>query len=599
MLLPQDRAPAWYFPRFMPRAVPRIPPFPVIALLVYLALAVAVFSNTWVSPTEHWIGGDPDPPLFVWHLRWLPFALAEGHNPLHSDYLNYPDGFNLMWNTSVLFPALVLAPLTLLAGAILSYNVLVTLSLALSAWCAYLVFRRYVRRREAAAIGGLLYGFSPFMFTQAGGHPHMSFAVYPPLVLLMLDEIVVRQRRSPYVLGLLLGVATGLQLLTGEELVALCFLVAFVGLVLLALLYRHAVRPRLPYAARAVGTAALVALALDAYPLYEQLYGTQRVTGPVQPHNVFVLDLLQFVVPGYNQQLGFDAATDLFVRFSGATELGGYIGIPLLLLVAFVIVRYWSDRLVRFVALLLGPVVILSLGPRLHVAGHSLSVPLPWVIPQRLPLFESILPARLALIMFLLLGLLLAVFVDRFPTGSGSRKAALGAVLVVALAPLLPGLPYHTGRDDTPRFFSAGARAIPKGSVALIAPFASPLGGTSRPMVWQAKADMRFRMPEGYVIRASGRFDPRDAASPLFKRMIAIQAGDPAPPLTADARRRILCQLERLNVRSVVVGPMREGRSESIRLFHRVLDAPPVETGGVQLWRDVLVTARRGSGSCA
>jgi len=599
MLLTQGSTQAWYFPRFMRRSLPRILPFPLVALLLYLALAVAAFSNTWLSPTDHWIGGDPDPPLFIWHLRWLPFALAGGHNPLLSNYLSYPDGFNLMWNTSVLFPALLLAPVTLLAGAILSYNVLVTLSLALSAWCAYLVFRRYVHRKEAAAIGGLLYGFSPFMFAHAGGHPHMSLAVYPPLVLLLLDEIVVRQRRSPYVLGLLLGAATGLQLLTGEEQVALCFLVAFVGLVLLALLHRQSVRRRLPYAVRGIGLAALTALVLDAYPLYVQLYGPQHVTGPVQPHNVFVLDLLQFVVPGYNQQLGFDATTDLFDRFSGPTELGGYIGIPLLLLVGFTVVRYWSDKLVRFVALLLGLVVILSLGPRLHVAGHSLSLPLPWAIPQRLPLFESILPARLALIMFLLLGLLLAVFVDRFPLRSAGSKAALCAVLVVALAPLLPALPYSIGRDDTPRFFSAGAHAIPKDSVALIAPYASPLGGTSRPMVWQARADMRFRMPEGYVIHGSGRFDPRDARSPLFKRMIAIQAGDLAPPVTADARQRILCQLERLNVRSVVIGPMRVGRSESIRLFRRVLDAPPVETGGVQLWPNVLVAARRGSGSCA
>jgi hypothetical protein len=582
----------------MRRPLPHNLPLPLITLFLFLALAIVAFSTAWVAPTERWIGGSPDPPLFIWHLRWLPFAVAEGHNPLYSNYLNYPDGFNLMWNTSVLFPALVLAPLTLLAGAILSYNVLVTLSLALSAWCAYLVFTRYVRRKEGAALGGLLYGFSPFMFAQAGGHPHMTLAVFPPLALLLLDEIVVRQRRSPYVLGLLLGAATGLQLLTGEEIVALCFLVALFGLAALALLHRRAVRSHLPYASRAVGFAVVVAVVLDAYPLYFQLHGPQRVTGPVQPHNVFVLDLLQFVVPGYNQQFGFDATTDLFNRFSGPSELGGYVGVPLLVLVAFVVVRYWSDMFVRFFALLLGVVVVLSLGPRLHVAGHSLSVPLPWVIPQRLPLFESILPARLALIMFLLLGLLLAIFIDRFHSRSGRRQAALCFVLVIALAPLLPALPYRIGRDDTPRFFSSGARAIPEGSVALIAPFASPLGGTSLPMVWQSRSDMRFRVPEGYIIRRGGGFEPLAASSPLVRRMIAIQAGNPVAPLSSDERRQILCQLVRLNVRSIVVGPMREGRSESIRLFRGVLNTPPVETGGVQLWQNVLLAARRGSGGC-
>ena len=586
-------------PRFMPRPLPRLLPPQAVALLAFLALAFAVFANTWSSPTHHWIGGDPDPPLFIWHLRWLPFALADGHNPLHSNFLNYPDGFNLMWNTSVLFPALVLTPVTLLAGAVLSYNVLVTLSLALSAWCAYLVFRRYVRREAAAAIGGLLYGFSPFMFSQAGGHPHMSLAVYPPLALLLLDEILVRQRRSPYLLGLLLGLATGLQLLTGEEIVALCFLVASIGVVLLVLLHRSEVRPRLPFAARAVGVAATAALALDAYPLYVQLHGGERVTGPVQPHNVFVLDLLQFVVPGYRQQFGSDPASSLFERFSGPTELGGYIGLPLLALILFVIVSRWSDRLVRLLALLLGAIVILSLGPRLHVAGHVLSLPLPWVIPQRLPLFESILPARLALLMFLLLGLLVALFVDRFPVRTSARKALLAVVLVVTLAPLFPSLPYPTGKDDTPRFFSAGAGLIPKGSVALISPFAAPLGGTSRPMVWQAAAADRFRMPEGYIIRPGARFDPLSASSPLFRRMIEIQAGEPAAPLTAAESRQILCQLASLHVESIVVGPMLRGREASIAFFRNVLHAPPLASGGVQLWTNVLVAVRGRSSSCA
>jgi hypothetical protein len=587
--------PGVVLPSFMPHALRRILPFSVIALAVYLALAVAVFWNVWEAPTERWLSGGPDPPLFIWHLRWLPFALGDGHFPLHSDYLNYPAGFNLMWNSSVIFPAFALTPVTLPLGAIFSFNLLDTLSLALSAWCAYLVFRRYVRRREAAAIGGLLYGFSPFMFTEAG-HPHVSFALYPPIVLLLLDEIFIRQRRSPYVMGLLLAAATFLQLLTGEELVALSVLSAGVGVVLLALLHRHRVRSHLPYAARAIGAAGALVFAVGAYPLFHQLTGPQRVTGPIQPHGVFILDVLQFVVPTPRQQLRF--ANHVFERFSGPSELGGYIGLPLLLLTAFVIMRFWSDRLVRFASLLLFAVVILGLGPRLHVAGHVLSMPLPWVVPQRIPLFEDILPARFALIMFLLLGLLLAVFIDRFRLGSRGRIAALAAIVVVALVPLLPALPYPWTSDDTPEFFSSGADEIPKNSVALLSPLASALGGTSTPMVWQAKAAMRFRMPEGYIFRAGARFDPPDSGSALFSRMIQVQAGGALPPVTPEARRQILCQLERQHVRSVVVGPMLVGRRESIELFRQVLGRP-VETGGVQLWQDVLVAARGGASGCA
>jgi len=165
----------------------RLVSFSAAVLGTYVLLAVAAFSTAWRAPTGRWVGYGFDPALFIWSLRWLPFAITHGHDPLTSNYLNYPDGFNLMWNTSILFPALVLSPVTLLFGAVFSYNVLSALALALSGWCAYLAFRRYAGR-GAAAVGGLLYGFSSFMFGQAFNHPHMTIALFPPLALLLLDE---------------------------------------------------------------------------------------------------------------------------------------------------------------------------------------------------------------------------------------------------------------------------------------------------------------------------------------------------------------------------------------------------------------------------
>src|SRR6476469_8161292 len=219
----------------------RLVSFSAAVLGSHGVVARAAFWTAWREPTGRWVGYDFDPILFIWNLRWLPFAIAHGHGPLTSNYLNYPEGFNLMWNTSILLPALVLSPVTLLCGTVFSYNVLSTLALALSGWCAYFAFRRYARR-EAAAVGGLLYGFSSFMFGQAFNHPHMTIALFPPLVLLLLDEIVVRQRSRATVVGLLLGVATDLQLLTGEEVAAATVLVAIVGVALLALLHRDQVR---------------------------------------------------------------------------------------------------------------------------------------------------------------------------------------------------------------------------------------------------------------------------------------------------------------------------------------------------------------------
>ena len=70
-----------------------------VALVAYSILAAALFSRTWMDPAGSWIGTPKDPQLFIWYLGWIPHELAQGHNPLFTNYLWYPAGVNLMWNT--------------------------------------------------------------------------------------------------------------------------------------------------------------------------------------------------------------------------------------------------------------------------------------------------------------------------------------------------------------------------------------------------------------------------------------------------------------------------------------------------------------------
>ena len=574
----------------------RLISFPAGLLLVYCVLAFGSFWTTWRSPTARWIGNSVDPNLFIWCLGWIAHAVTHGHDPLVTDYLRYPDGVNLMWNTSVIFPALVLTPVTLLFGAVLSYNVLATLALALSAWCAYFALRRYTGD-VGAAVGGLLYGFGPYTFAQARDHPQMTFALFPPLVLLLLDEILVRQRRSAIGIGCLLGLATALQVLTGQELAAATALLAAIGAVLLALLEWKAVRASLPHAARALMAAAVVASAILAYPLMVQFFGMNRYAGKgaVQLPDTFVSDLLAFLVPTHHQELTFAAAGRLEGTFTGPSEFDAYIGVPLLALAIFVVVRYRTEPVVRFAAGLGVIAAILSLGPRLHVAGESLPIRLPWVVPQRLPLLEHILPARLAVFTLLMLSLLVAVFIDR----ARLPRAAVAAIVAVAFLPLFPNFPYPHQPAASPPFFERGAREIPLGSAAMIEPPAGLAAATARPMLWQVAAKFRFRMPGGYIIggaRHTAALDDRTGL--LEQRIKTILHGDTPAPLDEGRRRALRCDLVRLRARTVVVAPMKVGRPQILRLFRALLDRPPVEVGGVQLWRDVLETARRHAGDC-
>jgi hypothetical protein len=141
----------------------------LLMLPAFLGLAALLLGPIWTSPTTRTLGaGTGDPGVFAWFLRWTPFAVGRQISPFFSDYLNHPDGINLMWNTWVPLPGLLLSPLTLTFGPVLTFNVLLALAYGLSAWSAYLAIHRYVPSHGAAAVGGLVYGFSPAMI----GHSH-------------------------------------------------------------------------------------------------------------------------------------------------------------------------------------------------------------------------------------------------------------------------------------------------------------------------------------------------------------------------------------------------------------------------------------------
>ena len=93
---------------------------------------------------------------------WVPYALGHGLNPLVSTFVNFPQGVNLMWNTSVLLPSFLMSPVTVIFGAAFSYNILATAAPALGSTFAYMAFRRWTGRAPVA-----------------GGRPHLRvFALH-------------------------------------------------------------------------------------------------------------------------------------------------------------------------------------------------------------------------------------------------------------------------------------------------------------------------------------------------------------------------------------------------------------------------------------
>ena len=588
-----------------------------IALAVYAVLAVALFSDTWIRPTTWSIGvNSGDPQQFMWFLSWPTFALVHGLNPLFTNYQYYPDGVNLMWNTSVLLAGLVLSPITWLGGPVLSYNVLATASLALSAWSAFMLLRRFVSSQLAAGAGALLYGFSPYMTAHSLAHPNLTAAFIPPLVLLLLDDIVRVQGRRPVVAGVLLGLAGAAQLLIGEEVLVTTAIVVVLLVCLAVALRPDQVRPRIKRTLVGLGCAAVVFVVLAAGPILFQLFGPRRVQGVVHPLNVYVSDALSFVVPTRLILLAPDSVVAVSDKFAGGVvlvEVNSYVGVPLILLLVFIAVRYWRRLVVRLASLTALLLAILSMGVTIHYAGKTTAMPvfvlglafpllrrflpgrlmlylplLGWLALSQVPILDNILPTRLMAYFYLLAGLMLAVFLDDMMTRKFAFRTIGLLATAVALIPLIPALPYPSSPEPVPAFFDGhSASRIPAGSVALVVPLSWNADG--RAMLWQAAAGMRFRTPEGHA--TIPEIVPKK--SRLSEKVKVIADGG-AVELTESDRQLILSELSRWQVKTVIVGPMTYENYE-VQLFTLLFNREPQQLDGVYVWWGVDSETRQAS----
>lgn len=563
-----------------------------LPLLAYTGLAALLFHNAWADPHNLTVGGHGDPEASIWYYAWIQHALRHGNNPLLSDFLNYPDGINLAWQTSQPLVAVLSWPVSAIAGPYVAFDAVATAAPALSAWCAYLAIRRWVPRRSAAFAGGLLYGFSPYMAAHSLGHVNLTMAFTPPLFLLAIDEALVRRRWSWRRAGLVLGLLAAVQIYLTEEILATTAIMAAAGALTLMVVYRDRWRAALPYVARALGLALLTVAVLGAPLLYVQFLGPHRLPGTFQQPGGFSTDLLNFVVPTGVQQVDPGIAERIVSHFSGnGAEWNGYLSLPFVPVLAYSLWRFRRVP-VAFVVGVVGVVAaVLSMGPTLHVLGHSTHIPLPWVIFEHLPVFGNIVPGRVMLYAFLAASLLLAMFVDEMLRVRGPMLAAGGVALAASFVLLLPRLDYIAAPHVDPAFFQPGgdAQRIPEGASALLVPFVNH-AVVAESETWQVISGMRFRVPAGYFLQA----DPQAANThltgpilrPLSRALVDIVTSKGPPPLTDSLLAQMRDDLRHWRTRVVVVGPTPHP-DQVLALLTAVLGRAPEQDQGVDVWWDV------------
>lgn len=458
------------------------------ALLLYsLAAAIVMVHST--SLTHELSGTGSDPYDSVWFLAWWPYALTHHLNPFFTRLIWYPSGVSLLWVTAVPLLSLLGWPLTAACGPVLTYNLLIVTSPIFCAWSAYFLCRHITRNFAASLIGGFIFGFSTYETSQSIGALNLTIVFCVPLLLL----VVLKRLNGEFSRPTAVALATILllaQFLICIEIFAMIFV--FGGIAwLLALAYLPARRPALKH----LFMDGLIAAPFVTLPLIPLFISMARhyalINHPAAWPYIWVADLATIIIPSQLNLFGHPFHFFVHSLSFNTQESAGYLGLPLLIILALFA---WDQRKTqrgRYCSLLFLLCLLCSFGPFLWVGGKFTGIAMPWLAMVHLPLLGSALPARFALFTSLAAAIMAALWLAQ--PGRRTARLALGALACIALLPQ----PHPWQPLPDAKFFAPGRveQVLGPNPRLLLLPFS--INGPSS--YWQMENQFGFTQVGGYL----------------------------------------------------------------------------------------------------
>ncbi len=463
-----------------------------------------------------------DTTVQIWWLSWTSVAFPHLPTLFSAPWMNFPKGQNFGVNGSMLAVGVLLLPITKLFGVVTAWNIGLRIAIVASATAMCLVLRRWTTWWPAAFVGGLLYGFSAYSQWDQY-YMFLLFVPLPPLILLFLHELFVRQRWRSWVTGAMLGGTLSLQFFVSTEILASTVVMSAIAVGGLAIVRGRGLLRRWRYSVHALAWGLGTTSILLAYPLWFTFAGPQHINGTPAPTWLLTLlpaDLAASVVPN-GQWLDTHSINTWMVARPTLLYSGEmYLGIPLITsLVAFAVFLR-RRRAILYAGAMALISFVLSLGGTLYVDGRATIVRLPFWLFLHVPLLRGFLPTRFSLYTNLFAAIMFAVGLDEMrrrleAAGRTDRlRERLGHVAIGALV-LVVGLslaPAHTPLSqptNTPAFFTTSAiDDVPPNSVVLAFPYPdrqSDVGGLFADlipgrsiMLYQSIAAMHFKIVGGY-----------------------------------------------------------------------------------------------------
>lgn len=357
----------------------------------------AVLSTVMTYPMVfHIMEAIPGPPAdnfeVLYRIWWFKHSLFDlGISPFFNSDVFYPFGYDLSLGESTLANMAFSLPVTLAGGHVLSYNLIMWITFALSGFGMYLWAYRVIGHRGAAVVAGVVYAYCPYRLLHlTSGQIAQVSTQWLPLIFLCLDRVLERRDIRAAALA---GVFYALTALSAWYYLAIAGLFVALYGILRARPWREAFRDRSLWRCGLIFVA-VVAMFLGPLVVRNRslLWGDER------GYSLWYVDALS---PSLN---------DLFFPRVLRPLWGGeplnqdeydfsvhlYLGIPALILAAVGVWKRW-EPLVK-VMLIVGLVaLVLSLGLRLRWDGGPVLIPVPPAVEKAFTAGMGILAKRLAL----------------------------------------------------------------------------------------------------------------------------------------------------------------------------------------------------------